>query len=281
MLINALAAPEGLRRPYSFPVSHFKFLTYQPLPFQKNHSQKFLALNRIRLYLTVIPSLSKQPYSFIFMKSAQPIQLNSVVDQIRYAIIAGEFPAGSALKQDVLAERYQVSKIPVREALNQLMAEGLVMFVKNRGAMVTALSADEVEEIYAMRMALETLALERSISQFSARDRITAETPLKLLELSTDPVEWWHLNWEFHASLYRPANMPRLLETVLVLHNNVARYLLLYLQQLNYQDVSQQEHWDLLELVCNGEVQAATSLLNEHMQSALHNTLQFINSRSE
>ena len=84
-----------------------------------------------------------------------------VVDRLRTAIVSGQLQPGQALRQDALAEQYRLSKIPLREALNQLKAEGLVTFINNRGAMVSRLSAAEVDEIYTMRIALESLALER------------------------------------------------------------------------------------------------------------------------
>ena len=74
--------------------------------------------------------------------------------------------------------------------------------------------------------------------------------------------------------------MPKLLETVLMLHNNVSRYLLLYLKQMNFQDISQAEHWALLEACNAGKTQQALGLLRQHLNDALKQTLQFMNQRS-
>jgi DNA-binding GntR family transcriptional regulator len=203
-----------------------------------------------------------------------------IAERIRNAIIIGEFESGEPLKQDVLADQYGVSKIPVREALYQLKTEGLVDFLNNRGSVVSSLSTSEVEEIYTMRIALEQIALKRAIPNLLPANKIAAESALKLIDASTNPLDWATLNWEFHASLYKAANMPKLLETVAMLHNNVSRYLLLYLKRMDFQDTSQAEHWALLE-VCNaGHIQQASDILRQHLNDALEQTLHFMNQGS-
>jgi len=203
-----------------------------------------------------------------------------IAERLRNAIIIGEYQSGQALKQDVLARHFEVSKIPIREALYQLKSEGLVEFINNRGSIVSSLSASEVEEIYTMRIALEEIALERAIPNLQAANRIAAESALKLIDATTNPLDWASLNWEFHASLYKAAQMPKLLETVSTLHNNVSRYLLLYLKQMNFQDTSQAEHWALLEACNAGKTKQALGLLRQHLNDALKQTLQFMNQRS-
>ena len=86
-----------------------------------------------------------------------------IVGALRNAILQGRYKANQPLRQDQIAEKFGVSKVPLREALVQLKAEGLVTFMPNRGAVVTELSAAEVDEIFTMRMALESKALERAI----------------------------------------------------------------------------------------------------------------------
>lgn len=203
-----------------------------------------------------------------------------IAEQIRNAIIIGEYKSGQPLKQDILAKHFKVSKIPVREALYQLKSEGLVNFLNNRGVVVSSLSNSEVEEIYTMRLALEEIVLERAIPNLQAANKITAESALKLIDASTNPLDWAALNWEFHASLYRAAQMPKLLETVSLLHNNVSRYLLVYLKQLEFQNTSQAEHWALLEASITGKTQQALGILRQHLNDALQQTLHFMNQRS-
>ena len=74
--------------------------------------------------------------------------------------------------------------------------------------------------------------------------------------------------------------MPKLLETVAMLHNNVSRYLLLYLKQMDFQDTSQAEHWALLKACNAGKTQHALGILRQHLNDALKQTLHFMNQRS-
>jgi DNA-binding GntR family transcriptional regulator len=203
-----------------------------------------------------------------------------IAELIRNAIINGEYRSGEPLKQDVLARHYEVSKIPIREALYQLKMEGLVTFLNNRGVIVSSLSISEVEEIYSLRIVLEEMALQRAIPNLQVANKVAAESALKLIDGSTNPLDWTALNWEFHASLYKAANTPKLLEIVATLHNNVSRYLLLYLRQMDFQETSQAEHWALLDACNAGKTQQALGILRQHLNDALEQTLHFMKQRN-
>ncbi len=203
-----------------------------------------------------------------------------IAAEIRNSIVSGKYKIGQALKQDTLAAEFNVSKIPVREALSQLKTEGLVFFQSNRGTTVSSLSVDEVEEIYLMRMSLEAMALKKSIPRFSTSNKIAAESTLKLLDESDDPMDWARLNWRFHSTLYADANMPILLETVSRLHNNVARYLMLYLDEMNFQEESQKEHWELFNACNEKDTKRALKILKQHLGEALKQTTRYMSKRS-
>src|ERR1700726_52588 len=79
---------------------------------------------------------------------------SAVADKLRDPIIRGEIPEGAQLRQDAIAIQYHVSRIPVREALRQLDAEGLIAIVPNRGALSRALSPDNIEELFDSRALL-------------------------------------------------------------------------------------------------------------------------------
>ena len=94
----------------------------------------------------------------------------AIVDQLRQAILDGTYPAGSQLRQDALGEAYGVSRIPVREALFQLEAEGLVRIVPQKGAIVSELSLDEINDVFDLRRILEPRLLAQSAPRFTADD---------------------------------------------------------------------------------------------------------------
>lgn len=191
-----------------------------------------------------------------------------IASQLRQAILRGELKSNQPLRQDKLAEEMGVSKIPIREALAQLKAEGLVTYKSNRGAFVTALSAAEAAEIYLMRLALEPLALAQALPRYTTQDLLQAEHALTLLDLEQDPAGWMTRNWEFHAALYQPAAMPHLLATLARLHLNVGRYQVLYLDSMNAYTQSQREHRDLLRACKNGDDAGAQAILKSHLENA-------------
>jgi DNA-binding GntR family transcriptional regulator len=98
----------------------------------------------------------------------------AVVDRIRDMILYGQLEPGDRLRQDDLANTFGVSTMPVREALRQLQAEGLVVFQRRRGAAVARLSVSDYEEIYGIREDLETLACRWATENFEgmAIDRL-------------------------------------------------------------------------------------------------------------
>src|ERR1700693_4166890 len=114
---------------------------------------------------------------------------SAVADKLRDQIIRGEIGEGTQLRQDAIATQYQVSRIPVREALRQLDAEGLIAIVPNRGAVVPALSPDDIEELFAIRALLEPEVLELSIPHLLQEDFSEAEAVLRkyVSELCSTP----------------------------------------------------------------------------------------------
>jgi len=191
-----------------------------------------------------------------------------IANALRNAILQGRYTANQPLRQDRIAEELGVSKIPLREALVQLKAEGLVTFLPKRGAVVSELSAAEVVEIFTMRRALECVAIEKAIPRLSKADLIRAQSVLEIIDSEPDKSQWGDLNWEFHATLYQAAQMPLLLETIQNLHNNVFRYLIIYLDRLAASAQSQEEHWALLQACRDKKSEAATAILRSHLQAA-------------
>ncbi|MEO8622727.1 MAG: GntR family transcriptional regulator, partial [bacterium] len=92
------------------------------------------------------------------------------LDALRDRILRGGFPEGEPLRQDAIAEELGVSRIPVREALRQLEAEGLVTFNPHRGAVVTTLSLQEIAELFELRADIESDLLRRSIPLMGTDD---------------------------------------------------------------------------------------------------------------
>ena len=147
-----------------------------------------------------------------------------IADTLRDEILRGDVPPGQALRQEELAERFGVSRLPVRDALLRLEARGLVHVYPNRGAFVISLSADEVREIYEMRILLEGDLIEHAVPRMTADDWRRIDAAKLDAERSADGPEWVEGDWKFHRALYEPAGRPRQLAMIEQLRGTVARY---------------------------------------------------------
>ena len=210
-------------------------------------------------------------------QSSPTVSNQTIADALRNDILRGKLQGGQPLKQDEIAAQFGVSKIPVREALMQLKAEGLLNFYPNRGAFVSELSAAEADEIYIMRIALETAVLARAIPHLTVAQLQQAEEILNAIDQEENIAKWGELNWEFHATLYAPASLPRLMDTVKVLHTNIARYLVLYLAGMAYQKKSQKEHRAILAACRHGDIEKAVMVLEGHLRGASEHLVAFLN----
>ncbi|HBB31039.1 MAG TPA: GntR family transcriptional regulator [Cyanobacteria bacterium UBA8803] len=190
-----------------------------------------------------------------------------IADVLREAILQGIFQEGQSLRQDEIAAQFGVSRIPVREALRQLEAEGLVTLHLNRGATVSVLSPLEVQEIDEIRSALETTAVQLAIPKLTESDLEKARAILEAMDRATEAASLAKLNWEFHATLYTPAERPRLLGMIKTLHINIDRYVRLQMAKGDYLERSQKEHYQLLDACRQRDSKAAVRLLKRHIIS--------------
>lgn len=136
---------------------------------------------------------------------------------LRDAIARGRLKPGTRLKQQELARQFGVSPTPVREALRRLEGDGLVLYAANRGIRVTQVDYPEVEEIYLMRMALESLAVRYAVPKMTSEDLSGLE---QLQERMRRAVARGHLrrlrdlNYDFHIEIYSRAGFRRLLQII-------------------------------------------------------------------
>ena len=123
-----------------------------------------------------------------------------ISDDIRERILNGELSEGDAIRQEALAEEYHVSRMPVREALKRLDAEGLVQLTNNKGATVITHSLDEIGEIFDLRRLIEVDLFRRAIPKMTADHFALSD------KLVNDVAKWGDLNAEYHCSLYAAAD---------------------------------------------------------------------------
>jgi len=203
-----------------------------------------------------------------------------IAEALREAIFNGELKGGQSLKQEEIAGMFSASLIPVREALRRLEAQGLVKIFPNRGAIVSELSADEVRELFEIRILLEKGALEFAIDNLTDEDLAYAESLLKQMDIITDGSTLSQLNWEFHFTLYKASGRMRLMELIENMHLNVERYMRIYLLDMHYHPTSQEEHYKLIKACRAKDSKAACALLQQHMEKACNLLAEFLSSNS-
>ena len=194
---------------------------------------------------------------------------SSVVEILREKIISHEIEAGTPLRQNALADELNVSRIPVREALLQLEAEGLVEFAPHRGAVATRISVDEVNELFGLRAILECDVLGYALARITDEDLEKAGQILKefdeLLKPGADRHAWGALNWKFHRSLYLPSGRKRSLSLIRQLHTNCDRYLRIQIQLVADFSRAEEEHHELLRLCWARDKRGSKKLLKTHI----------------
>jgi DNA-binding GntR family transcriptional regulator len=191
-----------------------------------------------------------------------------IADSLRDSIHLGELPGGSLLQQEEFARRFQVSRIPVREALRRLEAEGLVVFFPNRGARVVELGEEQVREIYSLRNLLEGDLLERAIPLLGEEDFLRAESLHEGLAKVTDTVRLNSLNRSFHSVFYGAPDRPRQVEMIERLRGMVERYENVRHSFLADMPNFQEDHRRILEACRSRNISAARSALRLHLEHA-------------
>ncbi|PXA86919.1 GntR family transcriptional regulator [Nostoc sp. 3335mG] len=194
----------------------------------------------------------------------------SLRDALRERILGGELREGDALIQDAIAEEYETSRMPVREALRQLEAMGLVAMRTHKGAVVTTIPTEEVEELFDLRALLECDVLERALPRMADQDIADAKAVLVRLEASydgQDMANWGRLNWEFHRRLYAPAGRARTLAVLDGINLQTERYIRMQLAMTQGLEAAQKEHREMLRL-CALRDAAVIPFLRDHILSA-------------
>jgi DNA-binding GntR family transcriptional regulator len=147
-----------------------------------------------------------------------------VAAYLREAILGGQLRPGDRIRQEDIAAKFGASRLPVREALRMLEAEGLTEHEPNKGARVPRLTQHEVEVIYGMRERLEPLALAESLPLLTEADHAELEDVQRRIEENTDLERFLDLDREFHMLTYSGCSIDPLNSMVTRLWNSTQHY---------------------------------------------------------
>lgn len=187
---------------------------------------------------------------------------------IRDAIAHGEYPPGSRLRQEEIAERFGASRVPVREALRALEAEGLVTLVPNAGAWVSRLTLAECEEVYQTRERVEPLLLRYSAPRLALADLDRLEELANAMTATDDVGEFLRLDREFHMLSYSRAGTLMLGDLVERLWNTTQPYRRAYtmLADADTRRIMHDEHHLMVVALRDGDVEGAERTIESHIR---------------
>lgn len=206
-----------------------------------------------------------------------------IAEAIRQAIYSGQLPDGAELNQVALAEHFGVSRVPVREAIRQLHAEGLISAEAHRRAVVRGLSLERIIEIHDLRALIEGYLVEKAVPH------ITDEWLEELKEINremgetTEHERWLELNAAFHRHLYEPSGQVTAMELATQLRARAERYLKIWSGGRGMDRASEagREHARILKCVRQGDAAGARAEIERHIAHTRERVVELYGSRPE
>lgn len=203
----------------------------------------------------------------------QPRTLAAAASEtIRRQILAGQLAPGTKINQARLAQNLGISLVPLREALRKLEAEGLVRIVPHRGAFVTPISRDELEDLYAIRVLLEGMATRAAVSRMTGEDLTQLARLLSEMEQETpkeDYADLLQLNREYHLTIYQASGRHFLCELIESLWEKSARYRALYVYLPGRSVQALEEHREIFRGLQNRWVKEAVRAVRNNIRQTM------------
>ena len=200
----------------------------------------------------------------------------SVFFTLEEEILSGELKRGETLTETSLSTRLGVSRTPLRSALQRLCEEGLIELKPNRGAVVLGIGAEELVDIYKIRMRLEGLASAEAARRISDEDKKRLREAVELSEFYITKQDAEHLkelDSEFHNIIFKASGNRLLYKTLSELHRNIQFYRKRSLTVADRLEKSIKEHREILTAIERGDAEAADKLTFAHVEAALENLL--------
>lgn len=190
---------------------------------------------------------------------------------LRDEILSGTHPPGDALRQEPLAKRFDVSRIPIREALNRLQADGLVQLRPRRGYVVASLDLEEIKEIFELRMVLEEhigriATMRRNEKDVRDVRRIVEAMEQVKINHQDDVVSWSKLNRKFHTRLCEASGRRHFYNVTNAFRDMVERYIRMELTMTGDLGEAQREHREIVDAFAQGDAKLVGQLSAQHCE---------------
>lgn len=195
----------------------------------------------------------------------------SVLDAIRSGIINGQYRPGQKLVIDEMAAQFGISAIPIREALQQLQADGLVKIEPHVGATVAPIEANLVEEVFDLLEALELMSARRACKRMTAAQFDELEAIVSKMDGMLDDLDAWSaMNVRLHTYICECADIPLAQSMLVKVLDHWNRLRKVHLKEVHAKraHMSQKEHWQILRAMKAGDTDRLEHVIGEHNRAA-------------
>ncbi|HHW01406.1 MAG TPA: GntR family transcriptional regulator [Thermoanaerobacterales bacterium] len=213
------------------------------------------------------------------VSSIKPIR-DLIFESIRKAIFDGELKPGDRLVEKELAEKMQVSRTPIREALRKLETEGLIKHVPRKGVVVKGFTPDDIIEIYSIRQALEALAITYTVKNITEAEIKKLKALLERMSELTeedDTTNLFNTSQEFNEILIRSCRMPRLIKLINTYQEYLERFRVVTMGKKERKLSALKDHREILQAVIDRDAARAKQMVENHLQGALEAYLKTFN----
>jgi len=204
-----------------------------------------------------------------------------IYDALRDEIINGNMKAGESIRQEYIAKIFNVSRIPVREALKRLESQGLVTNERYKGCVVSSLSNEEIEEIYELRAILEPLIIASSVTNMTKETLAEARALCDEFNDEGDASKWGEWNRRFHEALYRDSGRPYHLKVIGQAIDRIDSYIRAQLVLTKGMNKARVEHGAILKACEEGDAEKAAELTREHILGSYTSLMNFLNAHQD
>lgn len=196
--------------------------------------------------------------------------------QLQNAILNGIYEPGESFTETKLSEELGVSRTPIREAIRQLELEGLVQSIPNKGAIVTGITAQDIEDIYTIRMLIEGLAARWAAEKITNGELEELKEAVDLEEFYTFKNDSNHLlkfDSKFHEIIFRASKSKPLMHTLSTFHHYVQRARVASFETPGRAQKVLEEHKAILQAIVDRDAERAEKLTTEHVRNASVNLI--------
>jgi DNA-binding GntR family transcriptional regulator len=189
-------------------------------------------------------------------------------EKIEEQIATGELAPGSSLDEATLVEQHGVSRTPVREALIQLAAEGLIEIRPRRGAVVTSIGPTRLSEMFEVMAELEAMCARLAARRMTDTERkalLVAHQACEAARERDDSDAYFYCNEDFHSAIYAGSHNTFLIEQAHQLQRRLRPYRRLQLRVRNRMGVSFKEHQSVVQAITDGDTEGAAIALRNHV----------------